>query len=664
MLNVLLVNPPLPRLFNSYLGSDQPDGTTPELPDVPLGLGYLSAALRARDIECHILDLTLDGKEPDSTLLSCLASTSPTLVGFTAMSVAVDEALRLAHLTREALPRAVTVLGGNHATFTPELLRTNPNLDFIAIGEGERTLVDLATVLAEGKDCRAVPGLAYYDGSEVILTGTCRLIEDLDGLPFPARDERMTSVDSQKVRIRISTARGCPFSCVFCSPRVLWEKRWRARSAKNVVDEVIHCHSTWGVQRYLFVDETFTVNRQRTLDICSGITSAGLKIQWGCNSRVDTVDAEMLEAMARAGCEGIYFGVESGDQTVLAATGKGITLEQASTTVRLAKEFGLRVTCSFIIGLPVEITFNCNLKCYYCYAAHDREEEMSTAETTAAIDGLATLGVMELHFTGGEPTLRADLPRLISHALDKGFHIVLQTNGTLLDRLLVDLDANPRLVIDATVHGAVPFINDMLTGVPGSFQRTIRNVEKAAIKGFRVNLKMNVSRRNFDQMPLFERMCRSISVKPVFSFELGPRRNGSLDTYQWRLDDQEWVQLVQQHPQASGIGHRCGAARDTLAVTPSGIVHPCEQIRWPLGKAQDGLERVWHGAGAKALRCRGLFDSPQGCQSCAYQKFCFRCPAIVHSETGDYLGLPCSAWGEGHSQSIKRGLPRGELAGA
>ena len=148
------------------------------------------------------------------------------------------------------------------------------------------------------------------------------------------------------------TSRGCPFQCLFCD-RPHLGKVFRARSAKNVVDEMEECQKM-GIKEIFIYDDTFGVNRQRVLDICSEIQKRKLTITWDVRTRVDTVDEEMLKAMKNANCQRIHYGVEAGAQKILNILKKGITLKQIEKAFRMTKGIGVETVGYFMIGSPNE----------------------------------------------------------------------------------------------------------------------------------------------------------------------------------------------------------------------------------------------------------------------------------------------------------------------
>jgi radical SAM superfamily enzyme YgiQ (UPF0313 family) len=186
------------------------------------------------------------------------------------------------------------------------------------------------------------------------------LIEDLDTIPFPARHivktngYRAAIYSGDKCTAMVSS-RGCPHQCTFCVwPNTLYGHRFRARSAKNVVDEMEEVEKKYGIDEVYFDDDTFTINRKRVMEICRLIRERDLHVSWIVQARVDTVDREVLMAMRDAGCHYILFGIESGSPEMLARMKKRITLDKAREAIRLCNELGIKSQAFFLFGIPGE----------------------------------------------------------------------------------------------------------------------------------------------------------------------------------------------------------------------------------------------------------------------------------------------------------------------
>jgi len=180
-------------------------------------------------------------------------------------------------------------------------------------------------------------------------------IENLDELPFPARHlwpmERLREYEDI---LYLVTTRGCVYWCEFCSTVRMHGRKYRMRSPKNVVDELEFLNKTYGVTKYTFCDDAFTVDQERTKELCREILNRGLKIQWNCGTRVDMITEDLLREMKNAGCISVWFGVESGSQNVLDCMNKGISTEQTVRSLNWVREVGLRPVPNVILGFPGE----------------------------------------------------------------------------------------------------------------------------------------------------------------------------------------------------------------------------------------------------------------------------------------------------------------------
>lgn len=326
-----------------------------ENPLPPLSLSYLAGVLEREGIEVEILDFLVTRYRPDK-LRQKLDEYRPELVGVTCVTLNYPIAARMLKVCKAFDPRIVTVIGGPHATFALEetLLRA-PWIDVIAIGEGERTLVELAKAVHGGGEIRQVDGIAFADGSTVVKTEPRPLIDDLDQLPMPARHLLpLARYRALGVPCTVITSRGCPYSCIFCSGHRMFGRKVRFRSPGPVVDEIETLHRDFGFSHINIVDDTFMVNHSHASQVCDEILRRNLRVSWSAFGRVDNVNENLVGQMKEAGCELVLFGIESGDETILKTIKKGITLEQARLGVKTATGAGLKVFNSFIFGLPGE----------------------------------------------------------------------------------------------------------------------------------------------------------------------------------------------------------------------------------------------------------------------------------------------------------------------
>jgi anaerobic magnesium-protoporphyrin IX monomethyl ester cyclase len=321
----------------------------------PLGLGYIAAALKKQNFEVELVDCTF---MQFSEAVKRIKRAKPQIIGFYSMFSMKKTTVELARTLRdEGIGDCLMVVGGPLPSWAPESFLDV--FDVVAVGEGEQTMSELANCVARGKELTDVKGLVFKHDKQIVNTGPREFIEDLNSLAFPTRD-LFDNEAYQKYYLdhfgysttSMITSRGCPFSCDFCS-RPIFGADMRTRSATNIVDEVEEI-AALGYDRIWFADDCFTLNRTHLLDVCGEIARRGLDVGWECLSRVDTMDDEVAEGMKRAGCIGVFFGIESGNDSVLSLMKKRITTAQARSAVYSAKATGLKVGAFFIIGYPGE----------------------------------------------------------------------------------------------------------------------------------------------------------------------------------------------------------------------------------------------------------------------------------------------------------------------
>jgi len=246
---------------------------------------------------------------------------------------------------------------GTHVSVLPEKSLKESVADFIAVNEAEYTLLDLVRNL--NSSWKNVSGLYYKSKDRIIKTKDREPIKDLDELPFPSRH----LLPNQKYTMPLTrgnpfatiiSSRGCPYRCIFCRAGSVWGKGVRARTTENVVKEIEFVVKDLNIKYFVFMTDTFTLNKKWTIDLCKKVIDKKLDIKFLCNSRVDTIDEETLKIMKKAGCISISYGIESGDQEILNTSKKGTTLEQATKAVQLTKKTRISVFAYFILGLPGE----------------------------------------------------------------------------------------------------------------------------------------------------------------------------------------------------------------------------------------------------------------------------------------------------------------------
>ena len=319
----------------------------------PLGLGYIAAYLEQHNVSVALVDCTYLSKRE---ALERIKQTNPKMIGIYSMFSMKNQALQLAKLFRGSTE--LLIAGGPLPTSNPEQFLED--FDIVAIGEGEETMLDLVNAVNAADDLSTVKGIVYRtEAGEANYPPPRGLIQNLDSIPFPSRKlfDNQTYKDYYRKNFgytttSIMTSRGCPFNCDFCS-RPVFGNQFRIRSATNIVDEIESVQDL-GYERVWFADDCFTLNRRRLLTICDEIIKRHIRIGWECLSRVDTIDDEIVCKMKEAGCIRVYFGIESGNNRILALMQKQITTRQARQGVIAAKQAGIQVGAFFIVGYPTE----------------------------------------------------------------------------------------------------------------------------------------------------------------------------------------------------------------------------------------------------------------------------------------------------------------------
>ena len=279
-----------------------------------------------------------------------IASFSPDIVGITMLTGTYKSAENVAIVAKEVDKDIKIVVGGTHPTVLPEEVIKNNSFDYVVRGEGEYTFLDLANE----RKIEEILGVTYKNKRGKIIHNLDRgFIDDLDVLPFPGRNLYINDKRHMDYGY-VMSGRGCPFECTFCASKKVWKQSVRFRSPKNVVEEVKQVFSTYGTTFFYFVDDTFTMNKKRSKKICELLIEKNLDIQWICDTRVDTIDEELLRVMKKAGCIRLKLGVESGSERVLKMTKKHITKQQVKNAESLAKKLELETTIYLLIGFPTE----------------------------------------------------------------------------------------------------------------------------------------------------------------------------------------------------------------------------------------------------------------------------------------------------------------------
>ncbi|MBI5534267.1 MAG: cobalamin B12-binding domain-containing protein [Deltaproteobacteria bacterium] len=239
-------------------------------------------------------------------------------------------------------PSARIVVGGPHATaLARETLSHHPEIDAVAIGEGEETLREVVERIGQGASLQGIAGLAWRSADQVEVGAPRARIAELDTLASP---------HGPFSPHLLMTSRGCPGSCSYCAKNAVWGKQWRAHSPAWVLSSLQHAAAHLPVKMLMIKDDTFTADRKRALEICRTMRERKLGLLWSCDTRADVLTEELVREMRLAGCQRISLGVESGSPSILKNIGKNITPDKVQAATKMARDVGLQVRWFMMLG--------------------------------------------------------------------------------------------------------------------------------------------------------------------------------------------------------------------------------------------------------------------------------------------------------------------------
>lgn len=341
-------------------------GRHSQSPVLPLGLVYLGAVL---DRDGHTVQLIDQLAVSLGELCKQVFRFEPDVVGISTVSLNMDVAIKTSKLLRKKLSvlqkKIYFCAGGVHPTIMPEDAAKRLNADFVVIGEGETTLSSIcSSIEANGGelDLNKFGNVGFFDANGKFVCGSRRVIENLGSFPMPSyKLIDMEAYLRPPGFIRgmifnrpatIVSSRGCPFSCTYCSSSAMFQKKTRFHSVEYVVSQLKYLKREYGIDSFFFMDETFTLDKKRVLELCTGFKEIGLP--WGCGTRVELIDWEMLKAMRNSGCVQIEFGVESGSQEIRNTMRRGQTRKMIEDAFTMCKKLKIKPFAQVMVGCPGE----------------------------------------------------------------------------------------------------------------------------------------------------------------------------------------------------------------------------------------------------------------------------------------------------------------------
>jgi anaerobic magnesium-protoporphyrin IX monomethyl ester cyclase len=410
---------------------------------VPLGITYIAAVLEKDGHFLSIIDLNVEKASLDEIRKRIR---NFDIIGITGMITEYQKVIDLINMARETSPFFKIILGGPLATTMPKELLELTQADFIVVGEGEKTTPILLKAIEQGTNLSKVKGIAFKQNGEVVLTPPASKITDIDSIPFPARHlldinkyiknhfetfgykiEGFSEIRSTN----LISSRGCPYNCTFCF-KGMWGSKWRGRSAKNIVDEMEFLHDKYRINGFFFNDDTFVFDRKRVFDFAKLLKERNLEVIWDCNGRVNLMQKDLLSAMYDAGCRGVAYGIESGNQQILKSLNKGITLEQVRQVVKWTKEAKLKTAGYFMIGM-----------------LNDSKETIR--------DTIAFAEELNLDFYGFSVTTPFPGTKLYDEAMEKGL-VSIKRNTAIKEW---DFDVNVNLTKDCSDEDILRFKSEI-----------------------------------------------------------------------------------------------------------------------------------------------------------------------------------------------------------
>ncbi len=372
MKKILLINPP------RNLRNPQKQFISPHV-----GLAYIASFLRQHNYGVEIIDAVIEDfeniEEVEKGLYKCglswvdlkkrIKEYNPDIVGISCVfTPRFGNVVKISQIAKEVNKEIKVVVGGMHVSCCPENVLSRESIDFVVIGEGELTFLMLIKALESNKgDLSTLDGIAFRNSKgEVIINPRRDLIEDLDSLPFPAWDllpiEKYFSIGrdaltKEKKHISFITSRGCPYECTFCSSAGFWMRRWRKRSANNVLDELEYLVKEYDIKEVCFEDDNLSLDPKRLEDICLGIIERNLDIRWNTPNGISVkmLSPQLIKLMKKSGCKRLNFGIESGDEHILHnVIKKDFRLDKFKEIITSCRKEGIVTSGYFVIGMPGE----------------------------------------------------------------------------------------------------------------------------------------------------------------------------------------------------------------------------------------------------------------------------------------------------------------------
>ncbi|MBL7206661.1 MAG: cobalamin-dependent protein [Candidatus Aenigmarchaeota archaeon] len=358
----------------------------------PIGIAYIAAVLEKNGYEVKILDALVEGYENEEPVRDChsgkiiryglsykeikyrIQEFNPDVVGISCLqSTRHIEAHKVCSIAKEVNPNIIVLIGGGHPTALPKTTLKDKNIDYVVIGEGEHTTLELLKALENKNSLKEINGIGYKENEKIIIQPKIKWIENLNELPMPTWHllpmEKYMEIGMSPGRmlknrrwVTMYTSRGCPNSCSYCPANKVWGNRFRWRSPESIITEMEFLIKEYGIKEFQFEDSNMTVDKKRMMKFCDEIIKRNLDISWSMphGTAIGTLDEELLRKMKDSGCYALYLAIESAEQEILNSVSKPLKITEVRPVIEMCKKIGFHLIGYFMLGFPGETMKNIN----------------------------------------------------------------------------------------------------------------------------------------------------------------------------------------------------------------------------------------------------------------------------------------------------------------
>jgi radical SAM superfamily enzyme YgiQ (UPF0313 family) len=330
----------------------------------PYGVASVAKYVLDRGYEVKYLEPSIENMNLEN-YKEYIQSNQFDVIGIGSTTLQIGQTIKTFEIIKKINPKIVTVLGGIHATIMPsETLEKTDTIDYLILGEGEKPFTRLLKCIEEGnlEDIKSINGIAFKEQNNIIIKPpNFNDMLPVSELPtaafhlFPMKKYIAQITYAKRFpSYSLVASRGCPFQCAFCNGSDVFGRKVRSKEPSQVIDEILILKKEYNAKGIIFLDSTFTMNKEWVKEFCQEYIEKEIKLPWACNSRVDTVDEPILKLMKKAGCWEILYGVESANQKSLDLLNKRTTVEQNTKVLKLSMKLGFYTYASYIICIPDE----------------------------------------------------------------------------------------------------------------------------------------------------------------------------------------------------------------------------------------------------------------------------------------------------------------------